>query len=411
MKTIFIFEDVKYWQFLPLTYTRPVYDLRCGIKLIREKIASQFIDAEIKYLCRWEIEKVFGKKHPEFSVNDYNFNDAYFVNGRIIEPKLSDELFNLDTGQFVYNGSTLLMGRLQGKEDLMKLINDDGCVELKNENDLELINKEIPTLNYPWNILHKNGAEITRDYEELITSPQSNIDEDFIGVHFVNKEKIHIGNNAVVKPGTVLDAELGPIFIDDDVKIFPNSVIIGPAYIGKGTQIKSCAKIYNGTSIGEVCKIGGEVGSAIIQSYTNKAHDGFLGNAYLGSWVNLGADTNNSDLKNNYSNVKVKINGRMIDTESLLFGLIMGDHSKTAINTQLNTGTVIGVCSNVFGNGFPPKSIPSFSWGGFDTNYSVHNLDRAMDTAEKVMARRNVTLLQEEKELFKLIHDNRNKEY
>jgi UDP-N-acetylglucosamine diphosphorylase/glucosamine-1-phosphate N-acetyltransferase len=232
------------------------------------------------------------------------------------------------------------------------------------------------------------------------------------GAHLINKENIFIDEGASIKPGVVLDAEGGPIYIGKNAKIFPNAVIEGPAFIGNKTAIKIGAKIYENTSIGEVCKVGGEVEGCIIHSYSNKQHDGFLGHSYLAMWVNLGADTNNSDLKNNYGNVKVTINGEQINSGSMFVGLTMGDHSKAGINTMFNTGTVVGISSNVFGSGFPQKYIPSFSWGGTDSTI-IYDIEKAIEVARRVMSRRNINLYDTEekviREVFNLTIDERKK--
>ncbi|HSW53769.1 MAG TPA: hypothetical protein VLH59_01650, partial [Ignavibacteriaceae bacterium] len=167
-------------------------------------------------------------------------------------------------------------------------------------------------------------------------------------------------------------------------------------------KIKSCATIYPNVSIGKVCKVGGEVEDTIIHSYTNKQHSGFLGHSYLGSWINLGADTNNSDLQNNYGTIKVQVNGRHIDSGRQFVGLMMGDHSKTAINTMFNTGTVVGFSSNVYGAGFPPKYIVSFGWGGSES-MKEYKLVKAVETASAVFARREKTFSKEDEALFETI--------
>ena len=174
--------------------------------------------------------------------------------------------------------------------------------------------------------------------------------------------------------------------------------------MGNGSSIKIGAKIYEGTSIGEFCKVGGEVEESIIHSHSNKQHDGFLGHAYLGQWVNLGADTNNSDLKNNYGNVKVHVNGDLVDSGSMFVGLFMGDHSKAGINTMFNTGTSVGTMCNVFGSGFPPKYIPSFSWGGAEKMVE-HDLSKAVETARQVMARRKKKLTAEHEKVFRYLFE------
>ena len=187
----------------------------------------------------------------------------------------------------------------------------------------------------------------------------------------------------------VMNGEEGPVIIDDGARVMPNTCVFGPAYIGKGSVIKSGARIYPGTTIGEVCKIGGEVDNSIFHGYSNKQHDGFIGHSYIGSWVNLGAGTSNSDLQNNYGPVKVFLNGRKIDTGRNLVGLFMGDYSKSAINTAFNTGSVVGVSCNLFGRGLLPGFIPGFSWGVEGKTYSF---PEAVSAIRSMMARRNKKL-------------------
>jgi UDP-N-acetylglucosamine diphosphorylase/glucosamine-1-phosphate N-acetyltransferase len=222
--------------------------------------------------------------------------------------------------------------------------------------------------------------------------------------HLVEPALIYIAESARIHPGVVLDASDGPIVIDDDAVIMANSVILGPAYIGRSTQIKVGAKIYHGTSVGPYCKIGGEVEASIIQGYSNKQHDGFLGHAFIGEWCNLGADTNNSDLKNNYHAVKVWFGDAWQDTGAQFVGVFMGDHSKTGISTSINTGSVIGVGCNIFGGGLPPKFVPSFSWAN-GPDITTHRIGEALDTAIRAMARRSVTLGTAETALLRRIFD------
>ena len=208
-------------------------------------------------------------------------------------------------------------------------------------------------------------------------------------VHIIKKENVFVGKNVTIKPGVVLDATGGPIIIADNAFIYPNAVIEGPVYIGESSKIKSGATIYENVTIGNVCKVGGEVEESIFMDYSNKQHAGFIGHAYVGSWVNLGADTNNSDLKNNYSKIRIKLSNKEIDSGSQFLGLMIGDHSKSSINTMFNTGTVVGFSSNIFGIGFPEKYVPSFTWGG-DKSSTVYDLNKAMETAKIVMNRRKI---------------------
>jgi UDP-N-acetylglucosamine diphosphorylase/glucosamine-1-phosphate N-acetyltransferase len=179
---------------------------------------------------------------------------------------------------------------------------------------------------------------------------------------------------------------------------------MGPAYIGHSTLIKSLTKIYENVSIGDVCKVGGEIEDSVIMSYTNKQHEGFLGHAYLGSWINIGADTNCSDLRNNYGFIKTHVNGQDINTNTQFLGLIMGDHSKTGINTMFNTGTIVGFSCNIYGSGFPDKYLPSFSWAGTN-DLQTYDINKCIDTAKVVMSRRKIEFKKNDEDIFRKIFD------
>ncbi len=201
----------------------------------------------------------------------------------------------------------------------------------------------------------------------------------------------------------MIDSDAGPVIIENGGTIMPNAVIIGPVYIGKKCTIKANAKIYEGTSIGQISKVGGEVEESIIHEYSNKQHEGFLGHAYIGSWCNLGADTNNSDLKNNYGPVTIVMDKEKINTGETFVGLFMGDHSKSGINTMFNTGTVVGFCSNVFGAGYLPKYIPSFSWLDAQKGITPYKLEKAIEVAKKVMKRRDIKFTSVDNNIFKYL--------
>jgi len=203
----------------------------------------------------------------------------------------------------------------------------------------------------------------------------------------------------------VLHSQTGPIYIDRDVHILPHTAIEGPCYIGPGSIIKMGAKIYGGCSIGPVCKVGGEVENLIMQGYSNKQHEGYLGHAYIGEWCNFGADTNNSDLKNNYRNVKVQVNGRLVDTGQLFVGLFMGDHCKTGINTMFNTGTVVEVGCNIYGAGFPPRYIHAFVWGGPELEVK-YDLEKTLATARAAMQRRGKSLTPAKHQVLQHLYEN-----
>ncbi len=291
--------------------------------------------------------------------------------------------------------------RFQKRELKIYQLDKVEFIDTKLFSNLPSIEVDVAVANYLWDLVYLNGKEIQNDFK-IYTKGKSSAKKKYAGVNFVNKKNIFIGKDVEIKPGVVLDASTGPIFIEKNVTIFPNAVIQGPFYIGESSKIKSCATIYPNVSIGKVCKVGGEVEDTIIHPYSNKQHSGFLGHSYLGSWINLGADTNNSDLQNNYGTIKVQVNGRHIDSGKQFVGLMMGDHSKTAINTMFNTGTVVGFSSNVYGAGFPPKYIPSFGWGGSES-MKEYKISKAIETAKAVFARRDKSFEKEDEEMFETI--------
>jgi len=404
--SICLFEGIYYSRLLPLVYFRPTYDLRCGILTLREKVQHYFPNTPISLHCREYLSDLVKQQNPGVVVNDVKGKSCLFLNGRVIaDSKLAQQL-STDIDTLFVKGETIIAARVSGSKlgSLKNKLNDLFTFSDFNE----LLKKEVDAkvIHYPWDLISNNGEQIISDFNLLTSKVDGSKIKGkiYAGAHLINEDKIFIDEGAKVKPGVVLDAENGPIYIGKDAKIFPNAVIEGPAFIGNKSAIKIGAKIYENTSIGEVCKVGGEVEESIIHSYSNKQHDGFLGHAYLGMWVNLGADTNNSDLKNNYGSVKVIINGEQVDSGSMFVGLTMGDHSKAAINTMFNTGTVVGVSSNIFGAGFPKKYVPSFAWGGSDSTTS-YDVEKALDVARKVMARRNIKLTDVEERIFRYIFD------
>jgi UDP-N-acetylglucosamine diphosphorylase/glucosamine-1-phosphate N-acetyltransferase len=404
--SICIFEGIYYSRLLPLVYFRPTYDLRCGILTLREKVKLYFPDVPITLHCRAYLSDLVKQQNPGVAVNEIKGKSCLFINGRtLVDAKLA-ELVLTQTDTLFVKEETIVAARVSGaKLDYLKSKLND-LFTISDFHDLFKKEIDAKIIHYPWDLVSYNGDQIVSDFKTLTTNIKGSKIKGKVynGASLLNEEQIFIDEGASVKPGVVLDAEGGPIYIGKDAKIFPNAVIEGPAFIGNKTAIKIGAKIYENTSIGEVCKVGGEVEGSIIHSYSNKQHDGFLGHAYLGMWVNLGADTNNSDLKNNYGSVKVIINGEQIDSGSMFVGLTMGDHSKCSINTMFNTGTVVGVSSNVFGSGFPKKYMPSFSWGGAESMTS-YDVEKALDVAKRVMERRKIQLTDVEERVFRKVFD------
>ncbi len=401
MAALCIFEDDQVANLLPLTYVRPAYDLRCGILTLREKLQHSYGGAAALLHCRNYLADVVRERNPDSSVNQLPSNGCLFLNGRIIASEnLSEEIPLRGEDTLYYSGDTLVAARV-GKERLSNVLLDESF-GLRNTKDFTRKSVEVELISYPWDLVSANGSEIAMDFNRVVER-ETLRGTIYLGAHVLDKESVYVDEEAVVKPGAVLDAENGPIYIGKNVKVYSNAVIEGPAFIGDNSLIKIGAKIYGGTSIGPWCKVGGEVEGSIIHSYSNKQHDGFLGHSYLGMWVNLGADTNNSDLKNNYGTVKVMIDGKSVDTGTMFVGLTMGDHSKSGINTMFNTGTVVGISSNIFGGGFPPKYIPSFAWGGAD-GFKPYDLEKSITVARTVMGRRKVQLTPAEEKLLRQVH-------
>ncbi len=404
MRDICIFEDGHYSKLLPLVYLRPVYRLRCGMVTLEEKISRQYPQSKLTLFCRDYLAAVL-KEEANCPVNESPSNEegVLFLNGRLLlseSPALEgDEEIGLKDDIIVY---ARLNARNASLFTSQIALSDDPAGRLKSKG-IKTVEVEATLISYPWDLIHHNPEQIKEDFKILAPQPaiEGRVDE---GAHILNKNEVFIGAGTRVKPGVVLDAEEGPIYLGRNVTVFPNATIEGPAFVGDKSLIKTGAKIYEGTSIGEVCKVGGEVEESIIHSYSNKQHDGFLGHAYLGMWVNLGADTNNSDLKNNYGSVRVFVEGKLIDSGSLFVGLTMADHAKAGINTMFTTGTVVGVGSNVFGAGFPEKLVPSFSWGGKE-DMVAYRLDKFIEASGRVMGRRKIELSAAAKELIRKVFE------
>jgi UDP-N-acetylglucosamine diphosphorylase/glucosamine-1-phosphate N-acetyltransferase len=404
--SICIFEGINYKRLLPLVYTRPEYDLRCGILTLREKIIDSFPGIPFSLHCRGYLVETMKENNPNIPINEIIGDSCLFVNGRVLADSSFANKIKLDGDDILYvNADQIVAARVSGsKLDILKNALND-LFTLSDFSDLFREEVDVKLIAYPWDIINNNGKAIVDDFYRMTKNRPNNINGTvYQGAFLLNPDNIFIEEGAKIKPGAVLDAESGPIYIGKDAVIYPNAFLLGPCSIGSKTLVKAGARIYEDTSIGEVCKVGGEVESSIIHSYSNKQHDGFLGHSYLGMWVNIGADTNNSDLKNNYGSVKVVINDEQIDSGSQFMGLTMGDHSKTAINTMFNTGTVVGVACNVFGGGFPAKYIPSFTWGGPEA-ITTYAMERSLEVAKRAMARRNIQLSDATERLLKKIFD------
>ncbi len=378
LPNLVFFDNLSWQKLLPLTFTKPASELRVGITTIREKWMQYAMSVS------WKTQDYLSEKY-KLVLSD----DNYFVSAQLIPtPELVAAIANLTTGQALFKNSQLLAFR-SGSYNI-----DDF------DNQLEYAHTVIAIEN-TWDIFEKNDEILRLDFNRLTknrTSASLSKSNNVVGA-----EDIFVEPGAKVEFAT-LDASGGPIYIGKDAEIMAGSLIQGPLSLCEHATIKMGAKIYGATTIGPWSKAAGEIQNSVITGYSNKGHDGYLGNAVLGEWCNVGADSNNSNLKNNYAKVKLWSYEaeRFVNTGLQFCGLIMGDHSKCGINTMFNTGTVIGVSANIFGSGFPRNFIPSFSWGGAG-GFSLYTLNKAIETAEIVMARRKIQLSTEDKSILKQV--------
>jgi UDP-N-acetylglucosamine diphosphorylase/glucosamine-1-phosphate N-acetyltransferase len=404
LDSIILFDNEENDRFYPFSVLHPVWELRVGAKRIFEKYQANYPDVNIAFQC------ADSDKLNSFLKRFHLKNEG--INGRrkllISSQLLLDSTLKSEIEKIVSqdkNQTIELNGEVVGvftNEDLnvAELKNLDG---FNSRYEAYSLPTEIKYLNYIWDAISENSEAIKEDKRYFTQMPFADYSK-FEGVFLVEKESIFISESATIKPNVVIDATDGPVIIDEGATIMSGATILGPCYIGKNSTIKVGAKIYQDTSIGEVCKVGGEVEGSIIQSYSNKQHDGFLGHSFLSEWVNLGADTNTSDLKNTYSEIKVIQRDEEIATGTMFLGLICGDHTKSAINTQFNTGTIAGVCGILVRPGFLSNHIKSFSWGGLHSS-PTYKLNKALEVCKIVMGRRNKEITEEEIRLLTSEHD------
>ena len=401
---ICLFEDNSVNFLEPLIYSRGAFDLICGVSSLKDKILRAYGGVIYSLHCRGYLTSIIKDKNPGINVNEIVGDSCLFINGRVIAGKNLAKIIPLDDNvdKLYLNKNEVIAARLSGSNLKKFKQHLDKPLELSLFPAVPKEEVDVKTAGYIWDLIRENNSELISDINFL--SSGNLFHNHLAGVHLIKKDNIFIGANTVIKPGVVLDASDGPIFIGDNSIIYPNSVIMGPVYIGHSTLIKSLTKIYENVSIGDVCKVGGEIEDSIIMSYTNKQHEGFLGHAYLGSWINIGADTNCSDLRNNYGFVKTRVNGQDINTNTQFLGLIMGDHSKTGINTMFNTGTTVGFSCNIYGSGFPDKYLPSFSWRGSE-GLQTYDVNKCLETAKVVTSRRKIEFKKIDEDLFRKIFD------
>lgn len=390
MKNIILFDNEAREQLLPLTFTRPVGELRVGILTIREKW-EKYLNGQVSYLT----QDYLSKKYP-IKVADEN----YVIDGSILpNPRLAKLVTQLDFNEALMDGDDFIAAKVT-RDQITHLMNNEDIDALEG---LDIEGTPFLKIVHTWDLFRYNKAAIKLDFE-LITKGRKSAILSKTNTVF-NEKQIFVEPGANVEC-SILNANDGPIYISKDAQIMEGSLIRGPFALGESATLKMGAKIYGPTTIGPHSKCGGEIKNSIILGYSNKAHDGYLGNSIIGEWCNLGANTNNSNMKNNYSSVKVwnYVEEEYTNSGEQFCGLVVGDHTKCGINTMLNTGTVLGVFSNIFGAGFPAKFVPSFTWGGAESSTS-YRLEKAFEVAEKVYLRRGKKLDTIEKNIIKAIFE------
>ncbi|KPL20910.1 MAG: glucose-1-phosphate thymidylyltransferase [Bacteroides sp. SM1_62] len=384
-----LFDPPETWEnLLPLTFTRPVCEIRTGILTTREKW-EKFLQSKASILTRSYLQTKFSL-HIE--------DDNMLINGSVLpDDSLLNEIGNLPAGTSLYAGDTLVAIRLDRAEaaafDMGKYQHGDRVT----------LSITPIVIAHPWDIFTLNGQALEADFQ-LLTKNRVSAEPSNTNI-VLNPENVFIESDARIE-GAILNAGTGPIYIGEHAEIMEGSAVRGPFAMGEYSTLKMGAKIYGPTTIGPFSSAGGEIKNSVIQGYSNKTHEGFLGNSVLGEWCNIGADSNNSNLKNNYAEVKLwnYREEKFVSTGLQFCGLIMGDHSKCGINTMFNTGTVVGVYANIYGAGFPPNFVPSFSWGG-PAAFTTYQIDKAFEVAAEVMKRRDRPFDQMEKDILTAVFE------
>lgn len=391
-----VFVDRATWRskLYPLALTRPVSELRVGILTITEKWTKQ-LQCSHSFLT----EDYLSEKYPSpfGGENEASPDEFLLIRANCCpDDVLLEAVDCLVEGQCLQDSQGLLICRTNREGMKHFLANDAGFF------DFIPYGQSITCINYPEDIFLNNGAQITRDFQFLTQGRKS---APLSGTNQVLGDQVFLEEGAMVECAT-LNSLKGPIYLGKNSEIWESCSVRGPFALCEGSQLKMGSKVYSNVTVGPHSRVGGEMNTCVIQGYSSKGHDGYLGSAVMGEWCNWGADTNNSNLKNNYKPVRVYDyhTQQYRDTGQQFYGLIMGDHSKCAINTAFNTGTVVGVGASIFGAGFPPTFVPDFSWGGAE-GFMEHKLEQMLATAELVFARRNCSLNETERNILKHVFD------
>ena len=390
---IYIYENNLALNLEPITLTRPSFDIRCGALTCIERISLLLPDTNIHLFVRPDLEDITKETFPGHHVNPSQIDDGLWLLGNALWNAEDIDKIKDHQSTLFYANNTQIGANLT--QELGKMWMESGG-PLLSDLDIDSAKSDLSThiVEYLWDAVELTNQQIEKDI--LFFKEFSTPETDAI---LINEKNIFAHKSSVISKGAVIDASHGPVIIANETCVKPLTYLEGPLYLGEKCVVEPMTQIKGGCSIGPACKLGGEINSVIIQGWSNKVHDGHLGDAYLGQWVNLGAGTVNSNLKNNYNDIDVMVNGTMINTGSKHVGCFMGDHVKTAIGTRLNTGTVIGPGSNIAVNGFPTKTIHPFSWC-VGNKIKRNKWDAFIETAKTVEKRRGLDLSPAEEELL-----------
>ncbi len=436
--TICIFEDGKFSDFYPLALSQPLFNLRIGAGTLLSRWFDGRPRDALALICRDYLSESVRLAVTHAAVNELRTSDTLFINARWLCFGEERERFlsSLPENAIAFKANVVVAARTRAeaagelaaalRAQVSDTAIDAACRRHKaraaNPND-DVDTMEIPAeiarvidgqrlrgiefgdarlIDRPWDLIAHNSACVVDDFARRSGrgGASGNVHP---GAQLIEKGRIAVAEGAGVRAGVVIDASGGPVIIGEQALVMPNATIAGPVAIGAGSVVKAGARVLGGTSIGSVCKIGGEVDETIFADYSNKQHDGFIGHSYIGSWVNIGAASNNSDLKNNYGTVRMWSGGRSWDSGRQFLGMVLGDHTKTGINAVFNTGTVVGFNCNLYSSEMPDAFVPSFSWG-HGRDLTPYRLDKAMETASAVMQRRGIVFDEQHRRLFERIH-------
>lgn len=395
---IVLYEDPGWQRLLPLVYLRAVFQLRCGMRDLLGRVVH-LTQASAPFLwCRQELAAVVAEQ-TGLSVNGQVNEHALLLNGRGLWHVLPDcdgaeqSWVGVVDGQIACVYATGELVQSLSPDVMLDEAQTRGALAKLPRRD---VSEYVQLMTWPWSLVLANEQALRDDWMQMgVVGIYGQVDQ---GSYILGEDAVFIGEGTRVKPCVVIDAEEGPVWIGERVTIMPHSYIQGPAVIGDGSLIQPGAVVHEGTTIGSVCKVGGEIEASIIHGYSNKQHDGFLGHSYVGQWVNIAADCVNSDLKNTYGSVRVPINGYEVDTGEQFVGMFVGDHSKAGINVSFPTGSVVGFCSSVFAS-VSPKFVPSFAW--IDGQHVMrYDEQRGVAIAKKVMGRRKKVMGEAEERVF-----------